>query len=162
LILFQKIFLILHLFLIIVHTMKKRWYLLYILLLTIFDQISKYFFYNQNFLSNLPIFTPAFNTWVSRSLPINIYFVIIISIIMIIVIAILYKKESIWKRATIFLIWWTIWNLLDRILLWWVRDFIQLFQRFPIFNIADTFICTWAALIIIKELFFNKKTSTKY
>lgn len=138
--------------------MKKRWYQLYTSLLIIFDQISKYFFYNQKILSNLHIFTPAFNTWISRSLPINIYLVIIVSIIMIIVIIVLYKKGTIWKRATIFLIWWTIWNLLDRIFLWWVRDFIQIFQRFPIFNLADIFICSGAVLIIIKESFPKKGT----
>lgn len=137
--------------------MKKRQCLIFILLLTIFDQISKYFFYNQNFLSKLPIFTPAFNTWVSRSLPVNLILVIILSVIISALILIWYKKNYIWKRATIFLIWWTLGNLIDRIFLWWVRDFILVFNRFPVFNLADTFICTWAALIIIKELFLSKK-----
>jgi len=143
--------------LLIVHTMKKREFPLYSLILIIFDQISKYFFYDQKFLSNYQIFTPSFNTWISRSLPVNIYLVIIITIIITTIIIILYKKQTIWKRATIFLVWWTIWNLIDRIYLWWVRDFIQVFNWFPIFNLADSFISTGAALIIIKELFLIKK-----
>lgn len=148
--------------LIIVHLMKKRpSFIIFTILLFILDQISKYFFYNQKVFSNISIIEPAFNTWISRSLPINLYFVIIVSIIMIVFLILLYKKNIIWKWATIFIIWWTIWNLIDRIYLWWVRDFIQIFNRFPIFNLADIFICTGTALIIIQELFSNTKNPQK-
>lgn len=138
--------------------MKKRISTtIYMIIFILLDQISKYIFYNQKFLQNLQIFEPAFNTGISRSLPVNLILVIIITIIISVLILIWYKKNYIWKRATIFLIWWTLGNLIDRIFLWWVRDFILVFKRFPVFNLADTFICTWAALIIIKELFLNKK-----
>lgn len=138
--------------------MKKRYStIIFIVIFALLDQVSKYFFYDNSFLSNLPFFEPSFNTWISRSLPVNIIFVIILTIIISALILIWYKRSYIWKRATIFLIWWTIWNLIDRICLWGVRDFILAFNRFPIFNLADTFICTWAGLIIIKELFLSKK-----
>jgi len=141
--------------------MKKRYsIIIFIIIFALLDQVSKYFFYDYAFLSNLPFFEPSFNTWISRSLPVNIIFVIILTIIISTLILIWYKRNYIWKRATIFLIWWTIWNLIDRICLWWVRDFILVFNRFPVFNLADTFICTWAALIIIKELFLNNKKKT--
>jgi lipoprotein signal peptidase len=140
--------------------MKKRLSTaIFIIIFTLLDQISKYFFYDNAFLENTRFFDPSFNTGISRSLPVNIILVIILTIIISTLIIIWYKKNYIWKRATIFLIWWTLGNLIDRIFLWWVRDFILVFKRFPVFNLADTFICTWAALIIIKELFLwhNKK-----
>ena len=136
---------------------RKIFTTLYIIILILLDQISKYFFHNKWIWSELWIIEPAFNTWISWSLPINMIVIIILSIIIAISIIILYKKNYSWKRAAIFLLWWTIGNLIDRIMLWWVRDFILIFKRFPIFNLADTFICTWALLVIIKELFFDKK-----
>ena len=141
---------------IISEVMKNRiMAILYIVILVLLDQISKYFFYDKWFL--WWIFEPAFNTGISRSLPINMVVIIILTLIITAAIILLYKKNYIWKWAMIFLVWWTIWNLIDRIFLWWVRDFILVFKRFPVFNLADTFICTWAWLIIIKELFFNKE-----
>ena len=138
--------------------MKKRLSTaIFIIIFILLDQASKYFFYDNAFLTNLPFLEPSFNTGISRSLPVNIILVIILTIIISVLILIWYKKNYIWKRATIFLIWWTLGNLIDRIFLWWVRDFLLVFKRFPVFNLADTFICTWAALIIIKELFFSKK-----
>jgi len=138
--------------------MKKRLSTaIFIIIFILLDQVSKYFFYDKIFLSNIQLFEPSFNTGISRSLPVNIILVIVLTIIISVLIIIWYKKNYIWKRATIFLIWWTLGNLIDRIFLWWVRDFILAFKRFPVFNLADTFICTWTALIIIKELFFNKK-----
>ena len=140
------------------NTMKKRISLIiFIIILILLDQTSKYIFYDNAFLENTQLFEPSFNTGISRSLPVNLILVIVLTVIISTLILILYKKNYIWKRATIFLIWWTLGNLIDRIFLWGVRDFILVFKRFPVFNLADTFICTWAALIIIKELFLNKK-----
>jgi lipoprotein signal peptidase len=131
--------------------------ILAIITVILLDQLSKYFFYDKWFWSSLSFLEPAFNTGISRSLPVNLIIVIVLTIIISTLLLIGYKKKYIWKRATIFLIWWTVWNLIDRLFLWWVRDFILIFKRFPIFNLADTFICTWALLVIIKELFFDKK-----
>jgi len=131
--------------------------ILYIITIVLLDQFSKYFFYDKWFLSNINILEPAFNTGISRSLPVNLLVIIALTIVISTLLLIWYKKKYIWKRATIFLIWWTLWNLIDRLFLWWVRDFILIFKRFPIFNLADTFICTWALIVIIKELFLDKK-----
>ena len=141
--------------------MKKRYFtIIFIVIFTLLDQVSKYFFYNNAFLSNLLFFEPSFNTWISRSLPVNLILVIVFTVILSVLMLIWYKRNYIWRRATIFLIWWTLGNLIDRIFLWGVRDFILVFKRFPVFNLADTFICTWATLIIIKELFLNNKKKT--
>lgn len=138
--------------------MKKRISLIiFTVIFVLLDQASKYYFYNNAFLSSTQFFEPSFNTGVSRSLPVNLILVILLTIIISVLILIWYKKNYIWKRATIFLIWWTLGNLIDRIFLWWVRDFILVFKRFPVFNLADIFICTWTALIIIKEIFLNNK-----
>ena len=147
----------------IIRIMRKRFSTaIFIIIFVLLDQISKYFFYDNAFFSNLPFIIPSFNTWISRSLPVNIILVIILTIVISVIILIGYKKNYIWKRATIFLIWWTLGNLIDRIFLWWVRDFILVFDRFPVFNLADIFICTWAALIVIREIFlWNGKNSKK-
>lgn len=131
--------------------------ILYIVIIVLLDQFSKYFFYDKWFLSDINILEPAFNTGISRSLPVNLLVIIALTIVISTLLLIWYKKKYIWKRATIFLIWWSLWNLIDRLFLWWVRDFILIFKRFPIFNLADTFICTWALIVIIKELFLDKK-----
>lgn len=137
--------------------MKKRFStILYILLFIVIDQISKYFFYDKWFLWNSLLIEPAFNTWISRSLPVNRIIVIILTLIVIIAIFWWYHKNYIWRWWTILLVWWAIWNIIDRIFLWWVRDFIRTFRRFPIFNFADICICVWMGLVIIKW-FFNDK-----
>jgi lipoprotein signal peptidase len=116
------------------------------------DQISKYLFYDQNYLNNLNIIHPTFNTWISRSLPIPQLITIILTIWIIVYLIKLYLKNQISKRIIIFIIWWAIWNLIDRVYLWWVKDFILIFNRFPIFNLADIFINIWAILVIFKQL----------
>lgn len=119
-------------------------------LLILLDQISKYFFYDKLFLSNRSIIQGAFNTGISRSLPIPQLITIILTIIVIILIFYYYHNNKISWIAIIFLIWWAIWNLIDRILLWWVRDFISIWNRFPIFNLADILINIWVIILIYK------------
>ncbi len=129
-------------------------------LLIILDQISKYFFYNKWLLNNLEFIQPAFNTGISRSLPIPQLITIILTIWIVFILIRLYSKNNISKWILIFLIAWAIWNLIDRIFLWWVRDFILLFNRFPIFNIADILINIWVILLVVKELFDKWQKST--
>lgn len=132
--------------------------IIFIIVFVLLDQISKYFFFDMGFWSNLFFVQPAFNTGISWSLPVNVILVIVLTIVISVLILIWYKRNYIWKRAMIFLIWWTLWNLVDRICFSWVRDFIMMVSRFPVFNLADIFICIWVFLVIIKELFlFNGK-----
>ncbi len=136
--------------------MKFKTILLWIFLLAL-DQVSKYIFYNQNIFSSSFI-QPSFNTGISRSLPIHIYLVIFISLLAILAIFLLLKKKKISQISFIFLLAWTLWNLIDRVLLWWVRDFIniQIFS-FPILNIADILLNIWIIILIIQEIRLEKK-----
>lgn len=126
-------------------------------LLILLDQVSKYFFYNKWLLNHLEIIQPAFNKWISRSLPIPQLITILLTVAIICFIIKFYLKNKISKRIVIFLIAWALWNLIDRIFLWWVKDFISIFNRFPIFNFADIFINIWVILLIVKESFSLKK-----
>jgi len=126
-------------------------------LLIAIDQITKYFFYDQSLLNNLDIIHPVFNTWISRSLPVPYLLTIFITVVILWYLIVLYRNNKISKRIVVFVIAGAVWNLVDRIYLWWVKDFISAFARFPIFNLADIFINIWVILIIYKELFWNKK-----
>lgn len=122
------------------------------IILIAIDQVSKHFFYDKLFLSERSIIQPAFNTGISRSIAIPQIITIIWTILILGILIYLCYKKQISKWATIFLIWWAISNLIDRVFLWWVRDFILLFKRFPIFNLADVFISIGVILIVFKEL----------
>lgn len=130
--------------------------------LIVIDQVSKYFFYDKLFLKDWAIIQTAFNQGISRSIAIPKLIIIISTLLILWVLIYLYHKKHISKWATIFLIWWAIWNLIDRIFLWWVRDFILLLKRFPIFNLADVFINIGVVFVVLKELFgIWQKTSWK-
>lgn len=138
--------------------MKKHSLTIFITTLLIaLDQISKYFFYDQNLLNNLNIIEPAFNTGISRSLPVPYLLTIFVTVLILGYLIALYRNNKISKRVVIFVIAWAIWNLIDRIYLWWVKDFILAFDRFPIFNFADIFINIWILTLIYQE-FFQKTT----
>lgn len=120
----------------------------------IIDLGSKYFFYNQNYLYKFNYINPVFNHWITRGIQINIYLVIIISILAIIIFIKLLHIKYISRITFSIFIAWTLGNLIDRIFLWWVRDFISIWN-FPVFNIADVLLNIWAIVILINE--FNRK-----
>jgi signal peptidase II len=136
--------------------MKKQIVKIIILstILLVLDMLTKYFFYNQNLLSNSSFIGHVFNLWISRGMQANIFIVIIISIIALFIFTYLFKIKHISRKILSILIAWTLGNLIDRIFLWWVRDFISIWN-FPVFNVADILLNIWIILIIIKE--FIKK-----
>ena len=107
-------------------------------ILVIIDMLSKYLFYNMNYLNHSSRIVPVLNVGISRSLPVPFMIIILISIIGIAVFIRLFIKKKINRIITALLIAGTIGNLIDRILYGGVRDFIniQIFN-FPIFNFAD-------------------------
>jgi lipoprotein signal peptidase len=143
--------------------MKKYWKLiLWILLLLWIDWWSKYLFYNLKIWKELWLLEPVFNQWISWWISANIFIVICISFIGLWAFFWLWREKYFSSISFWFLIAWTIWNLLDRIIFGWVRDFISIWD-FPVFNLADCYLTIAVCLIIIQEflpknLFSKKKT----
>jgi signal peptidase II len=110
------------------------------------DQLTKYVFYDHHRLSNRILLTPIFNHWVTWWYLLHKGVILAISFWALIVFYHLYRIRYISKIVYVFLMAGTLWNLLDRIVLWGVRDFID-FQFFPIFNIADIYLTLAVVLI---------------
>ena len=128
-----------------------------IIWLLVLDLLSKYFFYDQKIFTNVLI-TPAFNTGVARSLPVPLFLVIIITILVLIWIYRIFCNKKIWRIFLWFFIAGTIGNLIDRVRLWWVRDFINInLFNFPIFNIADILLNIWIIWLLVQTFFLEKK-----
>ena len=122
------------------------------------DLISKYFFYDLNYLQDTKIIDAVLNKWISRSLPVPFFIIIWISIIGFIAIFRIYKKKQIWYFITGILLAWSLGIFIDRIIYWGVRDFINIwFFNFPIFNIADIMLTIGVWLRILKIILEKKK-----
>ncbi len=95
------------------------------------------------------------NSWVAFS--INLPFIKFFTIFLIIWIIYYYIKYEKIKKSKIIdfcfalIIWWSLGNARERIFLWSVSDFIWV-KYFAIFNLADSFLCIWVALLIFQNL----------
>ena len=136
---------------------KKRLIaILFALLLIWIDQITKYFFYDQEIWSQLFFLEPLLNDWISRWMSMPMVVILFVSVICVWLFIYLFHKKSLTTIEFALLFAGTIWNLIDRIYLWWVRDFLS-FGSFPVFNIADSFLTCGVAWICIKEIFHLQK-----
>jgi len=124
---------------------------IWIFVLFLLDQISKYYFYNLWFFENHWIVTPILNKWISWGILLDFNLVYIISIFSLFIFIYCYNKKIISKYAFMLFIAWTVWNLVDRYSLWWVRDFIDL-HFWPIFNLADVYLTFAVFSIIWREI----------
>lgn len=92
---------------------------------------------------------------------------ILTSIIMIIALLIfnfyVKNKSTFYCLAFGFILGGAIGNLFDRVAFQFVRDFIYLdfFPNFPIFNLADSFLCVGAVMLAVHILFLSEKKSGK-
>ena len=135
------------------------WFFCFVFLIT-FDQISKYISINSNAFEWLSSLSPVIlkqnfkNYNFAFSLPIPsvliyvIYIVIIFSLVRYVI-----GNYKLFSRTTCFA-WILIFagafsNILERIYLGYVRDFIYLFHG--IFNFADIFICLGILLILLSS-----------
>lgn len=136
---------------------KKRTIALLVCLLLIWiDQITKYFFYDLQIWNQISFLSPLLNEWISRWMSLPMLIIIFVSIVCIWLFIYLFQKKYLTKLDFALLLAWTIWNLIDRIFLGWVRDFLS-FGNFPVFNMADTFLTCGVARICIKEIFHLQK-----
>ena len=111
----------------------------------------------------------AWNTGVSFSMFDNwgTIGVIVLSLVAIFIVAYLSwwlktEKSRVIQVSLGFIIGGALGNVADRILLGAVFDFLDFHvkgQHWPAFNVADSFICIGAAIIIIHSLFTHKKES---
>lgn len=139
--------------------MKKKKYILITFLVIIIDQLTK-FLINQNIeylksfqiIKNFFYFTNAHNNGAAFSI-LSGYNLLFISITLI---AICLIDKYIEKNISFYiLLGGIIGNLIDRLIVGYVRDFLdfRIFNyNFPIFNISDICICLGIFLIIIKTI----------
>ncbi len=142
--------------------MKKIFYLLYVVVVTVvLDQLSKIWAADY-LLSNGPIevikgffsFTYVKNTGAAWGLfqGATTFFVIASVAMLVILVAWFIKsKRSAFSFAMALMIGGTIGNLIDRLTLGYVRDFLDfiiLGYDFPVFNLADSFLCVGVGLMI--------------
>lgn len=119
------------------------------------DLFTKYLFYDKQILSE--IFHPVMNYGISWSIPVHYALIYGIAFGMIVILTrLLVRKEISWRVFSFFLAG-TLGNIIDRIFLGGVRDFILVFDWFPVFNIADVFLNVAVILRIFQEFFCKKK-----
>lgn len=136
-----------------------RKFLIIMVLLLAVDLITKYFFYNLQIANTLPFVQPMFNLGISRSMDVPGFVSISIGWISLLLFIIIYHKKYIsWVIAAL-LISWTLGNMIDRMFLWGVRDFLTIGTWFPIFNIADILLNLWILAYFRKEFFTWKNKS---
>ena len=73
------------------------------------------------------------------------------------------KKNWIYCLSFGFIVGGALGNLIDRIVFGYVRDFIYLdfWRTFPIFNMADSFLCVGACLLCVYVLFMSGNKNEK-
>lgn len=152
----------------------KKWIviILTIIMVLVADLVTKHFLFNVEYFNLIPNFisisSNGGNTgaaWGMFSGKTN--WLILASIIMIGSLFIfnhfIKNKNGFYCIGFGFVIGGAVGNLVDRIWLKSVRDFIYLdfWPTFPIFNLADSFLCVGAVMIGIFILFMSEKKSDK-
>lgn len=133
--------------------MKKNIFIcLYILALLAWDQLSKWFFYDLKRGQELPFLYPTLNTGISRGVQVYLPMVILISLLGIWLFIFLWRKKHLNDRVFLLFLAGTLGNLVDRIFLDGVRDFISI-GIFPVFNLADCFLSLAVMILIRNEIF---------
>lgn len=132
--------------------MKKKYYYGIILLLVWLDQGSKYLFYNLNWGDGFFLLNPVLNIGISRSIQFPFLLIILFSLLGIAFFIYALSQKWINWWMFVFFISGAVGNLLDRILIWGVRDFVAL-GNFPVFNLADTFLTIAVILLLTQEIF---------
>ena len=133
--------------------MKKNVFILFLMLvLFAWDQFSKWFFYDLKRGQELPFLYPTFNTGISRGVQVYLPMVILISLLGIWLFIFLWRKKHLNDRVFLLFLAGTLGNLVDRIFLDGVRDFISI-GIFPVFNLADCFLSLAVMILIRNEIF---------
>ena len=152
----------------------KNWIkiIISIVLVLVADLVTKHFLFDIEYFNLIPkVISVAGNVqntgaaWVMMSG--KTIWLIIASVIMIVGLFIfnhfIKNKNTFYCLSFGFVIGGAIGNLIDRIWLNYVRDFIFLdfFPTFPVFNVADAFLCVGAVMLAVFILFMQGKKSEK-
>ena len=125
-------------------------YLIFVVWFVWLDLLFKYLFYDLAFLSESAVFEPVLNIWISFSIDFNYILVYVFSGLIALVIFYLMFYNKLSRIIGALFLAWLIGNLIDRIFLWWVRDFI-VFGDWFVFNLADTYLFISIVLLFWKE-----------
>ena len=133
--------------------MVRKKHIIFLIILILLDQLTKFYFKNKNFF----IFHYTENTGAAFSILQNKINLLIILSIVAAIITIYYliklKLSRKLELSLILILSGTLGNLIDRIFLKYVRDFIDL-KIWPIFNLADFYNVLGFILLLI---YFRKK-----
>lgn len=146
--------------------MEKRIYTFIVLwgILLAIDLVSKYYFFDQEYLSSYALIEPVMNFWISFSWNLSYAIVIPLTFIAIATFIHFYRKAYFSLFITMLLIVGTVGNLYDRIVYDGVRDFIVMFDWF-VYNIADIYLSIAIVMVIYQFLFLksyaDKESHTK-
>lgn len=144
------------------HSASFGHHLVFILILVVIDLGSKRLFYDRARWASTWLLTPVLNTGIWRSIPVPLPRVIGLTIIVVSFLFYGVRKRLLPTGVSVFILAGALGNLIDRIRLWGVRDFIDL-HIWPVFNAADIFLSIGAILLLVMEIrhYMNKQwTST--
>lgn len=143
-----------------------------IVLVLVADLVTKHFLFNVEYFNLIPnvisIASNGGNTGAAWGMfsgkTLTLAFVSVGMIVLFFIFNQFVKNKNTWYCISFgFVIGGAVGNLIDRIWLNYVRDFIFLdfFPSFPVFNLADSFLCVGAVMLAIYILFMSGKKSEK-
>ena len=153
--------------------MFQLWMVLCLLLLIGIDQLIKMVVANSlydhpiSIINGVLEFRYSENTGAAWSLFSNktLYLILFTSIVLVILLCVLFSgkiRKKLPVISLLLIISGGIGNLIDRIFRGYVIDFIYFkIIEYPIFNIADSFVCVGAVLLLIYVIFFYKEPKKK-
>lgn len=139
-----------------------------IILVLVIDLVTKHFLFEIDYYNLIPNVVSIASNGGNTGAGFGIFagYTIELSIISaIMIIALLIYNHFVKNKNTFycigmgFVLGGAVGNLVDRIFLGYVRDFIYLdfWPSFPVFNFADSFLCIGAVMLVIFILFMGKK-----
>lgn len=120
---------------------------LFIALFFFIDVLTKWLVFGSQY----GIVDSVLNRAGSRWLSIPLTLILVFSLFAIVGCIIAYEKKLIPYWSFILLLAWALWNMFDRLLYGWVRDWINIWI-IPVFNIADVLITIWLGIFIYYEM----------
>lgn len=152
----------------------KNWIIIIstIILVLVADLVTKHFLFDVEYFNLIPnvisIATNGGNTGAAWGIfSGKILGLVLVSVVMLVALFVFnhfVKNKNVFYCISFgFIIGGAIGNMIDRIWLKYVRDFIFLdfWPTFPIFNLADSFLCVGAVMLAIFILFMSEKKNEK-